>query len=115
MGMDFIRKAAPRYRKSLDHRKVELATPDLFTQQPTTAPRAYSATLCSGQTLSAGEMVGVRMDGCQVVVMRGNDPVATFNSPPTELMDALLASHNEAFGRVQVFHAVAGTAEIVVC
>ena len=29
MGIDFIRKAAPSFRKALDRRRIELATPSL--------------------------------------------------------------------------------------
>ena len=34
MGIDFIRKAAKSFRKGLDRRRIELATPNLFTQKP---------------------------------------------------------------------------------
>ncbi len=45
MGIDFIRKAAPSFRKGLDRRRIELATPTLFTQEPASVPRAYAARL----------------------------------------------------------------------
>lgn len=115
MGIDFIRRAAPSFHKGLDRRRVELATPTLFMQEPASAPRAYAANLRSGQTLTAGEKLGVRLDGKQVVALRGLDPVATFNSPPAELMVALQASHGEACGFVQEVHAIAQVAEITVC
>ena len=115
MGVDFIRKVAPKYHKSLDHRRVELSTPTLFSQQLTSVPRVYAAKLHCGQKLSTGEALGVRMNGGRVVVMRDLDPVATIVSPPTELLDALQASHGEGVGSVQDVHEDAGIAEIVVC
>ena len=54
MGLDFIRKAAASYRKGLDRRRVELATPTLFTQEPGCAPRAYVARLRGGKRLAVG-------------------------------------------------------------
>ena len=115
MGIEFVRKAAPSFRKGLDRMRIELATPTLFSREPACAPRAYAAKVRSGQTLTAGEMVGVRLDGEQILVLRGLDPVATFNSPPAELRDALSASHGEGFGLVQEVHDVASMAEITVC
>ena len=32
MGIDFIKKAAPPFRKGLDRRRIELATPTLFSR-----------------------------------------------------------------------------------
>jgi len=115
MGLDFIRRAARSFHKGLDRRRIELATPTLFTQQPASAPRTYAANLRSGQTLTAGEKLGVRLDGQQVLAMRGLDPVATINSPPAELMDALSASYGEACGVVQEVYDIAHVAEITVC
>jgi len=115
MGIDFVRKAARSFHKGLDRRRIELATPNLFTQQPASTPRSYAANLRSGKSLSEGEKLGVRLDGDRVVAMRGLDPVATFDSPPTELVKALTASHGEACGVVKQVYGMAQTAEIDVC
>jgi hypothetical protein len=115
MGLEFVRKAAPTFRKGLDLRRIELGTPTLFTQQPSCTLRAYAANLLGDQKLALGEKLGVHLDGPRILVLRGLDPVATFNSPPADLMDALVASHGEACGLVQEVHEIAGIAEITVC
>jgi hypothetical protein len=115
MGIEFVKKAAPSFRKGLDRMRIQLATPTLFTQQPAYAPRAYAANLHRGQTVSTGEKLGVRLDGEHVLVLRGIDPVAIFNSPTVELMEALQASHGEACGLVQEVHDIARMVEITVC
>jgi len=115
MGLDFAQKAARGYRKGLDRSRIELGTPTLFTQQPDCVARAYAATVHKGQTLTSGDKLGVRIDGAQVVALRGLTPVATFNNPPAELRDALVASHGVACGTVQDTHDIARTAEITVC
>src|SRR6202030_4505452 len=107
MGVDFIRRAARSFHKGLDRRRIELGTPNLFTQEPTSAPRTYAANVRNGETLAAGEKLGVRLDGERVLAMRGLDPVATFDSPPPELVKALSASHGEACGVVQQVHDMA--------
>lgn len=115
MGLDFIRRAAHTFHKGLDRRRIELATPTLFTQPPTSLPRTYAAEVRGGQTLTAGEQLSVRLDGQRVLALRGLDPVAIINSPPVELMDALSASHGEACGVVNEVHDIAHIAEISVC
>jgi hypothetical protein len=115
MGIDFIRKAAPSFRKGLDRRRIELATPHLFTQEPTSAPRAYAAQLRGDKTFAVGEKLGVRLNGQNVLALRGLDPVAIFKSPSADLKNALSASFGEACGTVQAVHAVARIAEITVC
>ncbi len=62
-----------------------------------------------------GEKLGVRLDGHQIVALHGLEPVAIFDSPPAELLDALQASHGEAYGTVQEVHDIAETVEISVC
>jgi hypothetical protein len=115
MGLDFMRKAAPSFRKGLDRMRIKLATPTLFTQQPESRPRVYAAQLRDDKTTACGEKLGIRLDGQQVHALRGLDLIATFNSPTSELKEALQASHGEACGEVQTIHIVAGVLEITVC
>ena len=109
MGIDFIRKAAPSFRKGLDRMRIKLGTPTLFTQQPTSTLLAYAAKIRLNKTVAPGEKLGVRLDGQQV------DLVAIFNNPTSELKEALKASHGEACGVVQTVHTIARVAEITVC
>ena len=115
MGLDFVRKAARSFHKGLDRNRIELGTPDLFTQEPTAAPRTYAAVFRTGQTLTPGEKLGVHLEGEAVVLMRGLNPVATFDRPSTELIKALSDSHGEACGVVQQVHDMAQMAEVNVC
>src|SRR5687768_6911051 len=114
MGMEFVRKAAKSFHKGLDKSRARLGAPGLFTQEPTSSPRAYAADLRSGQSVQAGEKVGVRMDGPNVVALRGLDRVATFKNP-AGLKEALAQSHGEACGTVRAVHGMAGVVEITIC
>jgi hypothetical protein len=115
MGIDFIRRAAPGFRKGLDRMRIKLATPTLFTQQPEAKPPVYAAQLRDDRTTACGEKLGIRLDGQNVHALRGLDLIATFNSPTSELKEALQASHGEACGEVQTIHIVAGVVEITLC
>ena len=115
MGIDFVQKAAPSFHKGLDRKRIELATPNLFTQQPTCAARAYAAIVRNGHSLQPGEEVCVRLEAERIIALRGLDTVAVFDSPTSELFGALVESHGEACGLVQEFHDIAHIAEIIVC
>lgn len=115
MGIEIAKQRAKSFRKGLDNSRIELGTPTLFTQQPDSVPRTYAATVRKGYALATGEKLGVRLDGDQVLVLRGLVHVATFNNPPTDLKSALVASHGEGCGTVHDTHDIASTAEITVC
>jgi hypothetical protein len=115
MGIEFIRRAAPSFRKGLDRMRIALATPTLFTQQPACTPQAYAANLEPGYLPMVGDRLGVRLDGERVLVLRGLHAVGTFSRPTVELVAALRASHGEACGLVHEVHDIACIAEISVC
>jgi len=115
MGIEFVKRAAPSFRKGLDRMRVALATPTLFTQRPTCTPQVYAANLLNGYTPSVGEKLGVRLDGERVLILRGIDAVGAFRSPTSELVEALRASHNEACGLIHEVHDIACIAEVSVC
>ena len=115
MGLDFIRKAAKPFDKGLDHSLVELATPGLFTVQPDCQPRTYAAAIQSGKELSYGEELNIRLINGKVVAQKGIDTVAEIDSPPRDLVEALMKSYGVAQGKVQDVYEMADTAEIAVC
>jgi len=115
MGDDFLRRCAPRFRKGLDKRRVELGTPGLFSSRIEVRPRAYAASTLGSEPLSVGEVVSVSCNDGHVLALRGLCPVARFTNPPTELIDGLQASFGEAYGKVQVVHGTSSIVEIAVC
>jgi hypothetical protein len=115
MGLDFVKKAARSFHKGLDYHRIELGTPTLFTAEPSVVPRTYAASVRSGHTLKAGDKLSVHLDRGQVLAMRGLSTVATLNSPPAELLNALSESHGEACGIVLQVHEIAHVAEVQVC
>ena len=96
MGLDFITKAAPDFKKGMDRSRLELATPKVYTQQPNETPPAYSARLTGEDDPDVGEVVGISLQGLQVLVMRGITVIAVLRSPPAFLLDALAKSFGEA-------------------
>jgi len=115
MGVDFIKKAATSFNKGLDKARTALSTPSLFRVQPGCVPQAYAVQLRGDKVLHSGEKLGVRLDGQNVLAMRGFELIGVFKNPTPEVRAALIESHGEAFGIVQTIHAIAGVAEVTIC
>jgi hypothetical protein len=115
MGIDFIRRCAPAFRKGLDRRRVELGTPHLFSRSIEGVPRAYAAAFEAADRLVEGDKLCVCLSGDQVLALRGLCRVAQFISPPNDLVAELRASFGEACGVVQTVHEMASIAEIRIC
>lgn len=115
MGTEFIRKAAPAFRKSWDRRAVELATPDLFTQQPICAAQTAAADIIGHAALKLGDVLIVRLMNNRLTAFRGITEVARFSTPSTELIDAVRSTYGMAKGIVEQVHELAGVVEISIC
>jgi len=115
MGADFIRDAAATFKKSWDRGLVRLGTADLFTQQPTCAPRVVDADLVANASIRAGETLVIRKVGNRLVAARGLSEVAYLTNPPADVVKAIEASCGIAKGVVEHVHDDAGVAEIAVC
>jgi hypothetical protein len=115
VGTDFIEKATPSFKKSWDRARVELATPELFTNTLSYAARTAIADIVSGQSLIVGEQVTVEVETGTLVARRGNVEVARFVAPPVELMRGVEAACGIAKGIVEQVYGLAGVAEISLC
>jgi hypothetical protein len=115
MGIDFTSKCAKSFKKSWDRHRVSLATPTLFTQQPTCLARTAAADIANGVTLQRGETVTVQLCGTNLVAMRGLSPVANFVDPSPDLVSAIQESFGVARGTVEQINNIAGMVEISVC
>ena len=115
MGAEFIRKAAPTFKKSWDQQRVELATADLFTQQPSCAARTAVADIVGNATLQQGDVITVQATDAGLVAMRGLNVVARFTNPQPKLTSAVRESCGVAKGTVEQIHQISGVAEISIC
>ena len=115
MGIEFIEKAAPSFKKSWDRARVELATADLFTRSPDTAPRCAVAEIINNARLQVGDRLIVELREGDLIAFQGNSPVAHFTDPPSELVQAVETSCGIAKGTVEQIHDLAQVAEISLC
>lgn len=115
MGTDFIEKATPSFRKSLDRARTELGTADLFTRTPDCAARTAAADIINNAQLEVGERLTVEIHDSMLIARRGTSDVARFPNPPPELVKAVEASCGIAKGKVEQVQELAGVAEISLC
>lgn len=115
MGIEFIEKATPTFKKSWDRARVELATADLFTQIPDCAARTAVADIVGGTRLEVGQQLTVEVQEGILIARRGNREVARFTDPAPEIVTAVQASCGIAKGTVECVYTLAGVAEISIC
>ena len=115
MGAEFIRAAAPSFKKGWDRGLLRLGTADLFTQQPTCAPRVVDADLVGNASLDIGDTLIIRKLGGRLIAARGLSEVAYLTNPPADILRAVEASSGIARGTVEHIHQGAGVVEIAVC
>lgn len=115
MGVDFIERATPTFKKSWDRARVALATADLFTRLPEYTARVAEADIIGNAELEIGDQLIVEVQGNRLVARRGNSDVALFTNPPPALFEAVTASFGIAKGIVERVHSIAGVVEISLC
>ena len=115
MGADFIERATPTFKKKWDRARMELATADLFTKEPSCKARTAVAEIINGTQLSVGDQLTVEVQDESLVARRGNHEVARFENPPPILVQAVEESCGIAKGTVEQVHEVANVAEISLC
>jgi hypothetical protein len=115
MGADFIRKAAKTFTKSWDRHRLDLATPTLFTTEPSCVASTVAADIVDGVTLREKERLTVQTLNGQLVALRGLSTVAVINKPSAEIAAALDAACGIAQGTVEHVHTLSGVADISLC
>lgn len=115
MGIEFIRKAAPAFRKRWDRDRLDLGTPTLFTQQPGCNSYSAIAGLRGGVSVEPGDNVTVQQTDRGVVAYKGAVEVGVFAAPTPDLLNILAEGYGIAPGRVEHVHPLAQAADIKLC
>ncbi len=112
MGAEELKKRRKSHDKYIDRKRVELATPDLFTQLPTYQRRCAVALIEADVTVAEGECLEIESRDGLLFAHRGNTLVATFKVPPPDIVDALSSGIGLAKGTVIRVYALSRTAEV---
>lgn len=111
MGIDFIRLAAPSFRKAWDRHRVNLCTPDLLTKPIAEAKRTVLADLV-GCRAKTGDAVIVERAASHLVARIGLEVVARLSQPTNDFCAIVDAGAGVAKGVIEVVHELSGQAEI---
>lgn len=115
MGIEFLTRTRPTIRKHIDRKRVELATPDLFTQQPTNQPRCAMISLNKGTDVKEGDRLIIELGSTSITVRRENNFVGVYDNPNSEVLTNLSNSGGAAGGIVRRIMKLSGKAEVSLC
>jgi hypothetical protein len=115
MGLDFIRRCAPSFHRTLDRRAIELNSPTLFSNDVTCLPRTAVAEVRQGHVIKAGEKMFLRSLGDKLVLQRANVVVGELSNPPTEFANFVQAGCGIAGAEIKAVHPMSGVAEVSIC
>ncbi len=115
MGIEFLTRTRPTIRKHIDRKRVELATPDLFTQQPTDQPRCAMISLNKGVDVKEGDRLIFEVSSTSITARRQNNVVGVYDNPNSEILTNLSKSGGAAGGVVRRIMKLSGKAEVSLC
>src|ERR1043165_732321 len=115
MGLDFIRKTAPTFKRALDMRAVALRTPKLFGRDIPVVARSARATVCHAAKMKPKDKVLLRVIDGKLIAQRENLVVAEFPNPPAELVNQIQCGAGVGEGEVKSVHPLSETVEIGIC
>jgi hypothetical protein len=113
MGLDFVTKCTPTFKRAWDRGLVELAEPSLFARDPQMQARSYCAIRTDGGSFRQGDEYLLIVIADRVVLLDGETEVARLRDPPDELVLAL-EGHGcgVGVGIVEKVHPISGCADI---
>ena len=114
MGAEELTKRRQSHDKYIDRQRVELATPDLFTQMPENQPRSCVATVIGDATVVVGESLVIEAADNSLQARRGNSIVLTISDPPADVLSAVRAGAGIASGTVQHVHKLSRRVQVTI-
>ncbi|MEJ1961765.1 MAG: hypothetical protein WDO56_09535 [Gammaproteobacteria bacterium] len=112
MGVDFMQRSAPSFKKAWNNGKIELATPCLFTRQPGTRARSVLAQASPGGQPASGASVTVMCDDAGLVVLSGTHAIGRIGSPPSDELKRINEAGGIALGTVGEIHPISETFDV---
>jgi hypothetical protein len=114
MGAEELTKRRQSHDKYIDRRRVELATPDLFTQMPENQSRSCVGTLIGDAAVSVGESLVIEAADNSLLARRGNSIVLTISDPPVDVLTAVRTGAGVASGTVQHVYKLSRNVQVTI-
>lgn len=103
MGVDFLEKTDPNYRRGLRTEAAKLGEANLFSKKIGSIKEVSRLSAEPNISLKEGEQVCVKLDRGDLVAIRGNQIVARNKTPPTTIVNDLAQTGGLTFGTVKKF------------
>jgi len=115
MGIEFVRKAASSYSKSIDRERVRLHTAELFYNESVDVARTIAIDIGPGCSVQVGEELVIECEGDELVARKDIAEVGRAPRPGAEITAAIAASAGIARGVVVQVNEISGVAEVRPC
>ena len=112
MGLDFVTRCTPSYRRSWEIGRSDLLEPDLFRRHPQLEGRTYRLCPADGQRVTAGDELLLCWHGGELLAFRGHDRLGAVANPPAALTTAVEQTGGVVSARVENVHPRSGAADI---
>jgi len=115
MGIEFVRRAASSYSKSIDRERVRLRTAELFRDNAVEVARTIAIDIGPGCSINVGEELVIEREGDALVARKDIVEVGRLDRPGAEITAAVAASAGIARGVVVQVNEISGVAEVRPC
>jgi hypothetical protein len=112
VGLDFVTKCTPSFKRSWDRGRTELMEPDLFSRHPQLEGRTFRLRPTGEQQVAPGEEVLLRWHGGELLAFRGHEWLGQVSNPPASLVTAITQAGDALCARVEKVHRRSGAADI---
>ena len=111
MGLDFIRRTKPAFRKAWRKGWEELSTPNLLNRDTVPILRTIQATVID-PTVSEGEELLASRDGERLILMRALTRVGCVDHPPPDVLATLSENCGVLKATVDRLNSLSSTMEV---
>lgn len=113
MGVDFIRRAAPTFKKSWNNGAKGLAQGTLFTRYPECRGRTVAADMAACSQIDVGKNVVIQIVNGEMCLTEGLSMIGKIPSPPADLLK-IIGEVGCAKGTVERVNTIGGTADVAI-
>lgn len=113
MGLDFIKRAAPTFKKSWNNGAQELAQGTLFTRNPECRGRTVAADVSAGSQVTLGKMVVIQIINAEMCLIDGLSKIGKVPDPPADLL-RIIGEIGCAKGTIERLNIIGGTVDVAI-
>ena len=115
MGIDFLMRTRQTIQKTIDRKRVALATPDLLTREPQDQGRCTIISLGEGSIAEVGDRLILEVRHSTLTARRDNTVVGASENASPDIVQGIAATGGTAGGIVTRVLKLSKKVEVAVC